>query len=455
MAVGATFGLAAPMAAQVLEMSRVEALELARALYLDGDAALANAIARRLIEADPRDVEALLILSASEEALGNPQAAFDFGKRAWEAATRADRPAPLRYEIARRTAHAAASAERNLAAQYWLTQSVQVAPGPAQAAQSRSDLATLRETSPIQANLTFQITPTTNLNDGSNTDLFMIDDVIIGTLEGWSEAQPGVIGVANLDLIYALPGQRDRLGLALTEVRHLLAPWAAEANPDLNATDLDQRSAALRFEHDFLLTGSEMPARLTFSGAQSWMGSWAENLPLGLSARAQVEVSLLDQADRAVMLTAIAERQWQDGISGKVDGLSFSLAGTRHVDALAATLQLGLTADVLHSAWSNTTYNAVQVTAGYFPDQPLGPINWSVSVTAGAKDFPVYSLGFANVTRGRQDFSLGVNLTLEPQEAKVIGLTPYVTLGQLASWSNVSRNDTQSLSVSLGLSRAF
>lgn len=455
MALGAMFGLTSPATAQVLEMSRAEALDLARALYLNGDAALANAIARRLIEADPFDVEALLILSASEEAMGRPQAGVDFGKRAWEAAARAGRPAPLRYEIARQTAHAAASAERNLAAQYWLSQSVRVAPGPAQAAQSRSDLANLRDSSPLQANLTFQITPTTNLNGGSNTDLFMVDDVIIGTLEGWSEAQPGVIGVANLDVIHALPGQRDRVGLALTEVRHFLAPWAAKAYPDLDARDLDQRSAALRLEHDFVLAGTGLPARLTFSGAQSWMGSWAESTPLGLSARTQIEVSLMDSADRAVMLTAIAERQWQGGISGNVDGVSFSLAGTRHIEALAATLQLGVTADVLRSAWSNTTYDAVQATVGYFPDQPLGPVKWSVSVTAAAKDFPVYSLGFANVTGGRQDFSLGVNLALEPQEMSLLGLTPYVTLGQLSSWSNVSRNDTQSLSVSLGLSRAF
>ncbi len=436
-------------------MSRAEALELARALYLDGDASLANAIARRLVEADPRDVEALLILSASEEALGHPQAGLDYGKRAWEAAAQTGRPAPLRYEIARQTAHAAVAADRNLAARYWLAQAVHVAPGPAQAAQTRSDLATLRETSPLQATLSFQITPTTNLNGGSNTDLFMVDDVIIGTLEGWSEAQAGVIGVANLDILYALPGQRDRMGLALTEVRHLLAPWAAQANPDLDARDLDQRSAALRIEHDFLLAGTQMPARLTFSGAQSWMGSWAENTPLGLSARAQVEVSLLDTADSALMLTTIAERQWQGGISGTVDGLSFTLAGTRRVTDLAATLQMGVTVDVLRSAWSNTTYDAAQLTIGYFPDQPMGPIKWSMSVTAGAKDFPVYSLGFANVTGGRQDFTLGASLTLEPQDVTLVGLTPYVTIGHLSSWSNVSRNDTQALSVSLGLSRAF
>ena len=56
-------------------MSRAEGLRLARILYLNGDAMLANAIARSLIAADPGDVEALLLMSASEEAMAEPRLA--------------------------------------------------------------------------------------------------------------------------------------------------------------------------------------------------------------------------------------------------------------------------------------------------------------------------------------------------------------------------------------------
>ena len=446
--------LGVPAQAQVLEMSRAEGLRLARILYLNGDAMLANAIARSLIAADPGDVEALLLMSASEEAMGNAQAALIYGRQAWEAAERAARPASLRYEIARQTAHAALSGQRNLTAQYWLQQSINVAPSPNQAAQSQQDLDITRQNSPLKATLSFQIIPTTNINGGSVTDLFLVDDVVIGGLSGWSEAQPGVIATANLDLLYALPGSgRDRFGISLTETLPKLAPWAARENPDLDDADLQSQSAVLRFEHDLLLPVIKNSARLTLSASQSW----TDGAPAGPGLRSQLEVSVLDTEQTAILLTTKAERQWSEGQGGITDGISAQLDATRRLDGVAATLQMGLGATLLRSEWVNTTYDSYTISLGWVPDAPLGSVNWSVLVTGGAKHFGRYQPigGGIDATNGRDDTSLGISLNLRTEEAEIFGLTPYVTLSQQASWSNISRNETLTGSVTLGLSRSF
>lgn len=449
-----TLGLCGPVQAQVVDLTRPQALNLARTVFLRGDASLANAIARRLVEVDPNDVEALLLLCATEEVLGNPEAAVIFGRRAWDAAARARRPVGLRYEIARQTGHAAMSAERVLAAQFWLRRAIAVAPNDALAEQSQSDLDIAGQFSPLKSTLSFQLIPTTNINGGSVSDVFLIDDVVIGGLSGWSEAQPGVIAVANLDLLYALPGgNRDRFGISLTEALPKLTPAAARQNPDLDDADLQSQSAVLRYEHDLQLPIIQTSGRMTLSGSQSWTGGTGS----GAGLRGKLEVSLLDSPDAAMLLSGLAERQWPAADGEVIDGYVFTLDSTQALAPLGGVLQMGIEGSFLRSDAVNNTYDAYEVSLGFAPDAPIGPVAWSALLTLGAKDYPRYQPigGGIDATNGRHDTSAGLSFTLRPQEGTIFGLTPYLALSHQANWSNISRYETQNNSVTLGLSQSF
>lgn len=452
LALAGALALAAPAQAQIVQMSRADGLQLARGLYLEGNAAMANAIARRLVEADPNDVEALLLLSASTEALGDPAAALAYGRRAWEAARAASRPAALRHEIARQTAHAALSAGRVMAARRWLARAVRIAPGPAQAAQSRKDLEFVSAASPTSAALRFHLTPTSNINGGSVSGLFMVDDVVIGGLSGWSEAQPGVIAGASLDLETALGSDgRARIGLSLSESLPVLSPAAARANPGLDAGDLEQQSATLRLEQDLAIAGN--PARLTLSASEAWTAGAAA----GPALRAALDLSLPSRPGTSLAITATTERQWTTAQGGITDGFALSLESRTRIEPLAGTLQAGASLRVTMSDWVNTTYSGYDLSLGWAADKPIAGVNWSVLMTAGGARFDRFQPigGGIEATSGRSDTALGLLLSLRPANALLFGLTPFATLSHNANRSNISRYTTQSSAVTLGLSQEF
>ena len=111
--------LTLPALAQTVSLGRDQAVAVARQAWLAGDVPLAYAISSTIVAADPDDVEALLLLSATNGAMGNANLAIHLGKQAWVAARAAGRPGGLRYDIAHQTARAALSLGQPRRARWW------------------------------------------------------------------------------------------------------------------------------------------------------------------------------------------------------------------------------------------------------------------------------------------------------------------------------------------------
>jgi len=154
---------------ETVELTRKQALVLAEQAYMAGDLVLANAIGRRLLEADGHDVEALMVLSATEPGLGNSRSGRIAGRSAWQAARVENRPEPLRFAIARRTAKAALAEGRPILAQYWLRRSLAFAPDQTAWLQSGADIQAIRARMRFQVWAQVAFAPTTNLNGGVPT----------------------------------------------------------------------------------------------------------------------------------------------------------------------------------------------------------------------------------------------------------------------------------------------
>ena len=79
----------------------------------------------------------------------------------------------------------------------------------------------------------------------------------------------------------------------------------------------------------------------------------------------------------------------------------------------------------------------------------------SFGATAGLRDYDSFTLGFANVTGGREDKSLGLLMYLSFEDLSVMGFAPVLSLRHGKTQSNISRYQTTTTGVSLGISSVF
>ena len=449
--------------AQTLSLSRDQAIALARQAYLSGDAMLAHSIVTTIAKADPRDIEALLILTASTKELGRPIEAVGFGRRAWSAAKQAGRPAELRYEIAQQTAHAALTADQKRRAAFWLKRAVDVAPNPAARSQSKADLRFMSAQIPLSFSASLKISPTNNLNNGATTGLLIVQDQVVGSISGWSVAHSGYITAGRVGAEYdfgitATGRARNALGFDLSATLHTLNPSEAASNPSLDAQDLDIWTARLRWIQERVLPGAAFadraPMRISLEMAQSWYGGQ----PYSPALRGQIDVPLT-AANRSndLTLVAIVERQWQDAPSNVVNGASLHLEGRKKIGFPGgpAHLSYGFGASTLRSGWSNTTYDSLDASVTLAPSAPLGPVQSQLGIGVSWRNYDEYSLGFANVTQGRTDQSLWISAGFGLKDVKLAGLTPTLTVQRQMTWSNISKYQTDSTSLYLGLAADF
>lgn len=448
-------------AAQTLTLTRTEALTMARQAYLTGDPALTYAIASKIAASDPFDVEALLLVSASHAALGRADDAFVFGKRAWAAAGDAGRPAGLRFEIAQQTAHAAWQAGRYRSAVQWLGRAMDLAPDQAAKARDAANRARVGAQIRLRFSGNLQINPTDNLNNGAATGLLVVQDQVVGAISGWSVAHGGVQTLGRLGAAYDLgvtPSGRARnsIGFGLAATLHSLSRAEALANPDLDASDLDIWTARLSWTQERFLGGAAFagrgPLRFTLEATQNWYAG-APYSP-GLRAELQVPLGL---ASGALSLTTALERQWQDGPGGVVDGASLHLQGRQAVDLPWGSGRLGysLGGAILRGGWSNAIYDSLDASLTLDPGLALGPVNSHFGLGLSWRDYDTYSLGFANVTKGRTDTGVWVRAGFDLDGIDLAGMAPTLSVMHEMTWSNISKYETATTSLYLGLAAEF
>jgi hypothetical protein len=130
-----------------------------------------------------------------------------------------------------------------------------------------------------------------------------------------------------------------------------------------------------------------------------------------------------------------------------------SLTGQRSFGTTRASL--GVTLEAARSGFQNSTYDAARISLKLSPDWRLGGAAVSFGATAGLRDYESFTLGFANVTGGREDQSLGLSMDLSFEDLSVMGFAPVLSLRHGKTQSNISRYQTTTTGVSLGISSVF
>lgn len=421
-----------------------EARRLAVGLVQGGQPAAAREVARVLLQRDPKDVTALIVLARAERDLGDFSAAEEAGKRAY----RLSEPGSARFAAAMTTAQALSSDGRRTAAQQWLRRAEEAAPDEAARAVAIRDFAYVRSRNPLTLTLGFGLAPSSNVNGGPTTNV-----LVIGGIEFVNpDAVPlsGLVATLDLGAIYTLdiaPRQTLRFALRGFTSQVALSQDAQEEVPTAKGSDFAQADLLARVGWSI---GSADGRRRSFVDAavgREWLGGDA-------------------LADRVVLTFR------QEFIVGSTDRLAFDLSGERTFrldEDLRSSEAIRVGADWLHvlpwgdragvilqfseevSDAASIANRAANLRISYAKAAPVMDMALSGYIEFDAKNYlePLYSAD------PREDRGIGLGLTAAFLSLDYMGFAPEIGIYGNRTRSTVALYDTETFEVRLGIRSSF
>ena len=185
-------------------------LGLGTSLLEEGRPGEAAAVADLLLQRDPNDLNALIIGARAALAENDPAQAIALSRRAYWGTE--DRDAL--FVAARLAANGHAMLQQDTRRQLWLRRAAQYSPSDDATAAIARDYQSLRQRNPWSTSLRFGVTPTQNLNNGSNVEeqLSFLPFVgpVITSLSAEAQALSGLEfsgGISKRYRINALPSR--------------------------------------------------------------------------------------------------------------------------------------------------------------------------------------------------------------------------------------------------------
>lgn len=442
--------LAAPATAQQ-RVSLDDARVLAADLITQNQPAAARDIALGLLQANPRDVEALILVSRAERLLGNTARAVDAGQAAWAyAQTGAEK-----FVAASVVAQAHSSAAQYSRAQFWLRRAAQYAPNAQMAALAERDYGVLRRANPLSVNLSFGANPTDNVNGGNSNDTitFAYLPGIFATIPWEVPADDlplsGVEVTGQVQLRYRIAEtatSRTTAELALYGQTYIMSDAAQAAAPEVTGASLSYAQALIGLTHNWTPDGSRNPYSLDLAYTQAVYGDDPYTRDVSVSFGRQFRQ---DTGDTWALSTALNRTTYlADGSS--TDGMQ--VRGTwGHTRANDDGVTLGLRLARVLSDRADQGYGAIGVQVGYDFGTVAPGLDLSVSASAEARTYDLSAYDPA----GRSDLRTSAQISLGLQEVEFYGFQPVLTLQANQTASSVPYFETDTLKLGFSIRSSF
>lgn len=439
----------APAASAAVTPTAARALIL-RALEA-GRLDVAGGLALKLLRADPEDPFAHMVMSTVLMRAGNHVEA----RRAAKLAFRHAESPRQRHEAARVVAATEARDERFVMGQFWMRRALQAAPSEPTRARSKREYRALRRAARLRFQLSGQIVPSSNVNNGAADRINVVDGIpVVGILPATSQALSGTIAEVGGSFTYRLHrGETSETRLTgMGQIRRVtLSDEARKKAPAADEADYGSTYAALGLAHHRALGGAGGLATARLSFGQVWNGG-ERSYDLASGG-----LSYGFNLDPRLRLTASLDHQLRhNDAAGLADvrttGLRLSAVHQlANNDSLA--LSLGSTLATSDNGQARAETRSARLS--YHRADPVGPVSLSASLGVSETTYPDYRLLFWAVPDGRQDSRRTAEVTFGFDQLDYLGFSPTLTVTSERTLSNVSRFETEELSVSLGLRSVF
>lgn len=432
-------------------VSLQEGRVLATELIANNQPAAAREIALGLLQANPRDIDALILLSRAERALGNTKTALDAGKAAWALAdTQAKR-----FVVASVIAQAHSSAANFTRAQFWLRRAEQAAPNDQLSALAARDYGVLRRANPWSFNLTLGAMPTNNVNNG-NSNSTLTFAYLPGSLANiaWpvpADSRPlsGLALTGQAQLSYRIAKtQRTQtaVNLAVFAQGYVLSDSAKSSAPDVVAQSLGYQQATVGLSHTWAPEGSSglYSADLSFTAAFYGGDPYTTDVALTFGRQWQ-------HGEAQVFSASIAGNQTTYRSNGsQTNGLALRGAWQRTL-ANADVIGLSLNASEVHSPLADRGYAALGAQVSY----DFGEVFQGVEVlVSGSLEQRVYDASRYDPA-GRQDIRTSLQVNIGLPVISFYGFEPVATVATNTTTSSVPFFETESVRLGLQIKSKF
>ena len=434
----------------ITELTQPQLRGLALRAITGNDPALALTLAARMLELNPDDRDALMIVALAAPAAGDAPRGMRAGARAFHLSK--DRG--QRFEAARLTARAAYQAHAYTRAQIWLRRAAFHARGPGQKQLTAYDYRTVRAKNPLRVNLQFSISNSDNVNDGASSRFNDVDGVpVVGILSPSAQALAGTVGWARAQLSYTLSEsdrQRSQIFANLFVRQVWLSGEAQAAAPDVDNGDFAAQSLELGADRRWLIGDGRVELSVSGAVGRQYYGGEksSDYLRLGFGAQRRLRNDALMDFDAS--------------IEGRKLGQTGDIRETETRIGFGAIGKLGpgqvvlrLSGSVIDSEQINNASYGADLQLRYRLAKPVGPMRLSVGVGAGYTRYPDYTLLIFPVPGGREDRSLFGSIEISPDGYGVAGFVPVLALTGSRTQSNVGRFDREQLSLQLGFRSTF
>ena len=432
--------------AEAVTLSIDESRILATQMLGKGQVPAARQIALKLLERDPKDRIALVVLSRAERLLQNYGAAASAGKKAWSVSETDEQ----KYTAALLVAQAKSADGNKLAGQLWLRRAVQVAPNGFARAKAISDFRFLRSTNPYSLKFYASVAPSNNINNGATAESVDIRGLSF-LLSGDARALSGLeyrLG-ANLSYRYNL-SDRSRLtfGAALDTRTYTLSSSAKRSAPDARAGDYAFQE--LRFSTTWQVLDADKKGLNTASLTlgSNWYGG--NSLTNFLNATASRRYALND--NNIVTFTLGGERQWRQDEDAR-SATVWTLQGN-WIRKLKGGNTLSVTAFGSDTSSSSPAIGHKRVGADlrYIFAKPIfGKTQLELNAGVEARDYD-QTLGIFGV---REDRTTRLGATMVFNDVDYFGFVPTAEVTAQNTNSTSALWETSSYGVRFGLRSSF
>ncbi len=407
---------------------------------------MALPMAEALLGRDASDAQAHVLRSQALRDLGRAPDAIEAARRGWRLAQSDE----IRFGAALAMAQALSSDGKRTRAQLWLRRAAELAPDDRMRALVERDFRYVRRRNPWSTELSFDIAPSSNVNNGSRESSVQLFDLPLEfELSGASKALSGTeiaMGIATSYRLIDRPNRTDRLQFQASHRTYLLSDDAQETAPDAEGSDFAFSYAALTYATRGITEGLGAPYALDATLGTSWYGGaplmrffrlgGAQHVILGDRTAARLSVS----------------REWQAGETGRADAQVWSI-GADLTHALESGAQLGLGLRHLASASddSGLDYHRSSVSFEYRPAEPVLGVDlaFGLGLSRRMQDASIYS------SEGRDDSELRASVTATFRQIDYYGFVPTATLSAKRVDSNIGLYDSEEIGIELGIRSAF
>jgi hypothetical protein len=453
--------LSEPAASGAVELTIDEARTLAVQYLETGELGRATVLADGLLLRDPSDRQALQIKSWAAILSGQPKAARPVAWKLYQVS--ANDPA-MRQEAAKLLAKSAYDQQNYGIAILWLRRASDFATSPEEMADIAQSIGNIRSESPWRINLSFNATPSSNVNGGSSEtggsgEWFGIPIEL--RFDDSAQAIAGIEIGGQVDLAYRLQesAQSQTLlgvrGVGTSAIltddafREELASDGGRNLVKVRGSDFAYEAAEIYLTHNFIPAPGE--GYISISGR--FGHSWYASSPY--TAYSQIDITYYRNLNDTTTATLAGGLRQVDYFGSDTRDLTPSLRGDLGFTlASGDVLSVGLSLQETHSTGATNESQQAELNLDYSLAKAVGPFEVSGGLGANVELFDFANLGGTRFGE-RKDYGVSGQITLGLPQAQVMGFTPNFTVSAGKTWSNVNRYKTVDLGVGFGWESRF